>query len=59
MSCFITYSTLSVIYIIYIYIKFLNKANGQTCEKKLTVSSIKNRGSIISSSQVGLASHGK
>jgi hypothetical protein len=34
MSCFITHNTLSVIYILYICIKFLNKTNGQTCEKK-------------------------
>ncbi len=40
MSCFITHSTLSVIYILYICIKFLNKTNGQTCEKKLMASSI-------------------
>ena len=43
MSCFITYSTLSVIYILYICIKFLNKTNGQTCEKKSTASYIKKR----------------
>ena len=43
MSCFITYSTLSVIYILYIYIKFLNKANSQICEKKSTALSIKKR----------------
>ncbi|BAT17519.1 Os12g0542601, partial [Oryza sativa Japonica Group] len=42
-SCFITHSTLSVIYILYICIKFLNKTNGQTCEKKSTASSIKKR----------------
>ncbi len=41
MSCFITHSTLSVINILYICIKFLNKTNGQTCEKRSTVSSIK------------------
>ncbi len=41
MSCFITHSTLSVIYILYICIKFLNKTNGQIYEKKSTASSIK------------------
>ncbi len=43
MSCFITHSTLSVIYILYICINFLNKTDGQTCEKKSTASSIKKR----------------
>ncbi len=43
MSCFITHSTLSVIYILCICIKFLNKTNGQTCEKTSTASSIKKR----------------
>jgi len=43
MSCFITHSTLSVIYILYICIKFLNKTNSQTCKKKLTASSVKKR----------------
>ena len=47
MNCFITHSTLSVIYILYICIKFLNKTNGQTCEKKSTVSSIKKRREYI------------
>jgi hypothetical protein len=32
-----------VIYILYIYINFFNKTNGQICEKKSTVSSIKKR----------------
>ena len=41
MSCFITHNTLSVIYILYICIKFLNKTNDQTCEKKSMTSSIK------------------
>ena len=44
MSCFITHSTLSVIYILYICIKFLNKMNGQTCKKKSMASSIKKHG---------------
>ncbi len=43
MSCFIIYSTLSVIYILYICIKFLNKMSGQIFEKKSTASSIKKR----------------
>ena len=47
MSCFITHSILSVIYILYICIKFLNKTNGQTCEKKSTASSIKKQREYI------------
>jgi hypothetical protein len=47
MSCFITHSTLSVIYILYIYIKFLNKTNGQTCEKKSMASSIKKTEGVL------------
>ena len=43
MSCFITHSILSVIYSLYICIKFLNKRNGQTLKKKSTASSIKKR----------------
>ena len=43
MSCFITYSILSVIYILYICINFLNKIDVQTYEKKSTASSIKKR----------------
>ena len=54
MSCFITHSALSVIFILYIYIKFVNKMNGQTCDKKKksTVSSIKKRMFIPFSMQV-------
>jgi hypothetical protein len=36
MSCFITHNTLSVIYILYICIKFLNKTNDQTYEKNFS-----------------------
>ncbi len=46
MSSFITHSTLSVIYILYICIKFLNKTNGQTCEKNQRCHLLKNGGSI-------------
>jgi hypothetical protein len=45
MSCFITHNTLSVIYILYICIKFLNKMNGQTCKKKQRRHLLKNGGS--------------
>ena len=47
MSCFITNSTLSMIYILYICIKFLIKTNGQICEKKSKASSIKKRREYI------------
>ena len=46
MSYFIIHSTLSVIYILYISIKFFNKTNGQTYKKKSTASSIKKRREI-------------
>ena len=54
MSCFITYSILSVIYILYICIKFLNKTNGQICEKKLTASSIKKGREYVCLKSIGL-----
>ena len=47
MSCFITHSTLSVIHILYICIKFLNKTSGQTYEKMSMVPSIKIRREYI------------
>ncbi len=48
MSCFITHNTLSVIYILYIYIKFFNKTNSQTYEKKSTALSIKKTEVVLS-----------